>query len=189
MPKQTKKEKILTAALLLASDKAWEDVTVGEIAEKAGLSVEDYKEYFEDKMDLVGFWHHCLDNAMCSTSETFEPETETKDVLFDIFMARFDALNEKRQASLSILRSFKQAPEDTVFCLPFLSRSMLKIVKVAGLSFSGYKRAIVLSGLCFVYLKVMYVWLNDESPDMGRTMAVLDKTLNQAGSFSRYLCL
>jgi hypothetical protein len=31
-----------------------------------------------------------------------------------------------------------------------------------------------------MYLKLLYVWLKDESPDMTKTMAALDKALNRA---------
>ena len=48
---------------------------------------------------------------------------------------------------------------------------------------------VLLSGLAAIYLTTLLVWLRDHSPDQGRTLAHLDKSLRRAERLAMALSL
>ncbi len=61
------------------------------------------------------------------------------------------------------------------------------MLEAAGIDTGGYKGAIKIAGLTALYLKTLKTWREDDSEDMAKTMAELDKNLERseqwAGSF------
>lgn len=62
---------------------------------------------------------------------------------------------------------------------------MATMLEAAGLSASGCRGMLRVKGLSAIYLSSLKVWLKDESQDMAKTMAALDKKLNQADGLVR----
>jgi ubiquinone biosynthesis protein COQ9 len=54
------------------------------------------------------------------------------------------------------------------------------MLEASGVSTSGWRGALRVKTLAAVYLSVLRVWLDDGSPDMIKTMAVLDRRLRAA---------
>jgi hypothetical protein len=54
------------------------------------------------------------------------------------------------------------------------------VLEAAGMDTSGIKGAIRVAGLGGIYLNVLRTWMEDDSADLGRTMAALDKNLSRA---------
>ena len=63
------------------------------------------------------------------------------------------------------------------------------MLEAAGIETAGIKGAVKVIGLTGIYLKTLRVWCDDESPDMGKTMAALDKNLGQAEEWAGRLAL
>ena len=53
-------------------------------------------------------------------------------------------------------------------------------LEAAGINSGGLRGTVRAKGLLAVYAAVIPVWLRDDSPDMARTMAALDRRLAQA---------
>ena len=58
--------------------------------------------------------------------------------------------------------------------------TMTLILEAAGISASGPFGMLRAKGLLVVWLATARVWLKDESPDLGPTMAALDRNLRRA---------
>ena len=54
------------------------------------------------------------------------------------------------------------------------------MLESAGISASGIKGALRLQGLIAIHLAGLRAWLRDDSADLVKTMAEIDKRLNQA---------
>jgi hypothetical protein len=105
----------------------------------------------------------------------------SRDRLFDTLMRRFDALQPHRAAIRVILRDGLGDPA-TLLALPGLFRSMGWMLEASGISSAGWRgrlRAKLLAGL---YLSVLRVFLEDDSADLTRTMAALDRGLRRGES-------
>lgn len=71
--------------------------------------------------------------------------------------------------------------------MPHLCRSMTWMMEAAGIETLGLRGALKVAGLTGVYLKVLKTWTEDDSPDLAKTMAALDKDLGRAESFANTL--
>ena len=61
------------------------------------------------------------------------------------------------------------------------------MLEAAGISSVGLAGSLRIKGLALVYLNALRVWLEDDSPDMARTMAAVDKGLRRAEQLARSL--
>ncbi len=102
-----------------------------------------------------------------------------KDRLFDLLMRRFDALNAHREAYAALAWELPRTPLEGGCLLFQLRRSLANMLEAAGLSASGLRGALRIEGLGAIYACALRVWLKDETADLSKTMAELDKRLVQ----------
>jgi len=187
--KTSLKDQVIDSALALAAQRKWSDVMFDEIIEEANQNRHDVLEYFDDKSDiLVSFGRRVdklmIENAALSAldgSQTIdENQSVIRERLFDLIMERFDVLNENRESILSILRSIKFDPKQAIITFPHLGKSMGRILSEAGEDISGISGCSKIIGLTGVYLYTVKTWMDDDTADMAKTMAVLDKALGLA---------
>lgn len=183
----TSKEAIVMAALHLAAQQGWDQVTLYDIAQESGLSLADLYARVEDKFDILAALGRMIDRKMLEGMGNISPETSTRDALFDLLMDRFEVLNENRDGICAILESFRFDPKQAVISLPHLCRSMAWILESAQVNTNGIRGALKVSGMTALYLKVVRVWMKDDSADLSKTMAALDKELGRAEQFASTL--
>lgn len=175
------KVKIIEAALNLAAERGWAHVTLADIATRANkLSLAALHEHFEDKADILAGFSRMVDNRVLVGLGEADPAASPRDRLFDILMERFDILNEYRPGLVSVLDSFKSDPKQLVIGLPHVCKSMSWMLEAAGMDTLGLRGAARLAGLSGIYIKNLRVWAGDESADLAKTMAALDKDLGRA---------
>lgn len=174
------RELILDAALKLAAQSDWALVTLADIAAEAGLPMADMVGHVEDKTDILVAYGRRIDRKVLDVIGTPDESLPPRERLFEILMERFDVLNEDREAVVSFLGSLRGDPKQAVIGLPHLGRSMLWMLEAAGMDTGGFMGAARISGLSVIYLKTLRVWREDDTPDMARVMAALDKDLGRA---------
>ena len=104
-----------------------------------------------------------------------------RDRLFEAIMIRLDVLQRHKEAVSNILdATVPENPKAVVAGLCGLRRSMTQILDLCGDSTRGLCGPIKVKGLSLIYLTTLRVWLEDDSADLGKTMAVLDKSLARA---------
>ncbi|MFK7838791.1 MAG: TetR family transcriptional regulator [Bdellovibrionales bacterium] len=174
------KNDLVLVALELSAELGWEHITLFDVAEKSELTLAELHDHFDDKGDILVALGRMIDRRVLEQFEAAKGDVSSRDQLFDVLMERFDVLNDYRDGITSILRSFRFDPKDAVMSAPYLCRSMSWMLEASGVDTNGYKGAAKIIGLSGVYLKVLKVWKEDTSPDMGKTMAALDKHLERA---------
>ncbi|MHA1108107.1 MAG: TetR/AcrR family transcriptional regulator, partial [Alphaproteobacteria bacterium] len=110
-----------------------------------------------------------------------------RDRLLDALMRRFDALAPYKKAIDSILRDLSCDPLAVLCAAPGFLHSMAWTLEAAGIGSSGLGGRIRTKGLAAIYLSALRVWLADDSPDLERTMAHLDRKLRRAERLVGYL--
>ncbi len=175
------KAKVVQVALQLAQDLGWDRVTLHDIAQESGYTLGQIYEEFCDKTDILVALGRMIDRRVLD-GISLDDSMAARDQLFDILMDRFDVLNDYRDGIIAILQSFRYDPKQAVISMPHLCRSMSWMLEAAGIETGGYKGAIKVAGLTGVYLKVLKTWKTDDSPDLSKTMAELDKNLGRAES-------
>lgn len=167
---------VIDAALTLAAEQGWNSVSFEEILSHAEVEKSDVIEFFDGKTDILVAYGRRLDKK---TLENFENDAdlEHRERLFDLLMERFDHLNDDKDALLSILSSIKFNPKEALISLPHLSKSMARMLDAAGIESDGFTGCARITGLMAIYLYAVKVWKEDDSADMAKTMAALDKGL------------
>lgn len=170
--------------LALVASQGWRAVTLGRVAEASGLSLSDLYGRYGSKTDLLAAHTRRIDAAMLAAlgeagAALTEPEA-IKDRLFEAIMARLDALTPHKAAIRVLARDLPGDPAAlAVFLCGGLRRGLDWTLAAADLDAGGIAGAVRRKLIGGIYLDTLRVWLKDESPDLGTTMAHLDKRLGQ----------
>lgn len=170
---------LVRSALDLAGVQGWRSVTLRDVAEKGEVSLDTVYRRFPDKSALLRGLGRMVDAAVLAGGDT-DLDEPPRDRLFDVLMRRFDVLASHRDGVRSVLEDLRLDPVTALTELPGLTVSMRWMMESAGIPASGLIGAAKVRGLAVVYLLVLRVWINDDSPDMARTMKELDSRLKQA---------
>jgi AcrR family transcriptional regulator len=170
---------MIQAALALASERGWRNVSLADMAARAELPLLEAYQEFSSKTAVLLRLVGSTDRAALSQGAAAASDTP-RDRLFDVLMRRFDALQSRREGTVAILRDLPFDPAALLCLSARLARSMAWMLEAAGISSSGCAGSVRVKGLALVYLDALRVWTKDESPDMARTMAALDKGLRRA---------
>lgn len=167
--------RIVEAALALATERPWRQVALRDIADRAGVSLVDIREHVASKADVLGLLVRLVDDRVLAAMPKPIAGESRRDALFEVVMARFDALQPYRPA----LRSMSS---DAAFD-PGLARTTLAsaawMLQAAGIDTSGLDGATRVAGLAAVYASAFRAWLDDDDPGLARTMAALDRRLRR----------
>jgi len=181
---ETDAERLIEAALGLAAETGWQQVSLAAVAQRAGVSLVSAYEAFPDKRALLDGIIGRIDRRVLFDGPA-AGEDSPRDRLFEILMRRFDALQANRSGVVAILRGLPMDPLAALAAAPALARSVAWILEAAGLSAQGLVGFVRVKAIALVYLAALRVWLNDDSPDMARTMAMVDRGLREAEGFAR----
>lgn len=169
---------VVVAAMQLAAERGWRGISLADIAERAGVGLPDLVDRFPTKTAILDAYARDVDRRMLAGGpDAGEP---VRDRVFDVVMRRFDAMAGDRQALGNILRDTATDPWAAACGLRRYARSMALTLEAAGVSSSGCTGLARTHGLAAVYLYVLRVFVDDDSPDLARTMAALDKALRRA---------
>jgi AcrR family transcriptional regulator len=169
----------IDAALALATERGWREVTLAQIAEAAGLALAELHPRFGSKQALLDGFSRRVDATVLAEPAPAGEES-ARDRLFDVLMRRFDALQPHRLALGNILQDQMRSPGEALCSLAQLGRSMAWMLAAAGISTEGWRGILRLKGLAAIYLATLRVFLRDDSADLARTMAALDGYLRRA---------
>ena len=172
-------DKIVAAAMAAAAETGWSAMTLADVAARAEVDLAVVSRHFGSKPAILDGLSRMTDAAMLAGGPT-DPADPPRDRLFDAIMRRFDVLTAHRAGVLAVMKALGRDPVLAASRLPGLARSMRWTLELADLPPQGPLGEIRIRGLGLLYLVVLRDWLGDDSPDLARTMAALDKRLNQA---------
>jgi AcrR family transcriptional regulator len=173
-----------TALLELVETQGWIDLSFAEIAERAGVPIAEAHRIYPSKTAVLLGLARAIDERILNSLAADPLEGTAKDRLFDIVMRRFDVLKGDREAYRRLMRQLPATPGAFAALLCQLRRSLSLSLEAAGISASGLKGALRLKGLLAIYVAGLRAFANDESEDLAKTMAEIDKRLGQAEKIS-----
>jgi AcrR family transcriptional regulator len=173
--------RIIDTAFALAAERGWRDLSLAEIAEAAKLPLSTVYPVFSSKQAILSGFARQVDAAMLAEGAE-DLDLPARDRLFDMIMRRFDALQPYKEGLGAILQDQLCDPLATCCGLDRLGRSMAATLEAAGFSTTGCRGVLRIKGLSAIYLSAVRVWLRDDSEDMAKTMAHLDKQLGRIDS-------
>ncbi len=188
-PKRPNPDRIIDAAMTLAAQSRWREVTLANIAAEAKVSLAQLHEIFRSKPAIVAALGDRVDRAVLAGTEADADAEPVHDRLLDVLMRRLEALAPHKDGIASILRDASCDPAAAICASPGVLRRMAWSLEAAGVSSAGMAGRIRAKGLAAIYLSTLLVWLRDDSPDQGRTLAHLDKSLRRAERLAMALFL
>ena len=172
------------ALLDLVVETGWRALDLPAIAARTGIDEAELYRLYAGKAGIVNAYTRAIDLAACSGYEVPPvPGEDRYDRLLDILMQRFEAMTPRRAAVRTLADSLPRDPGAMAVVLPQMLRSMTRMAEAAGLPVRGLRGAGVVKILAGVWLATQRTWLADESPDLTRTMAALDRNLRRAWPF------
>lgn len=182
------RETVVHAALGLAAEQPWQDITLVDIARHAGIKLHELRGFFDDKADILGAFGGLVDRRVMARWSA-DPDSSPRDRLFDLLMERFECLEDHRAGLTSVLKSFRLDPKQALIALPHLCRSMSWMLEAAAIGTSGLQGALRVAGLTALYVHVLKTWMEDDGADLAKTMAALDRDLGHVENWSQKLGL
>ncbi len=170
--------RLMEAALRLAALQGWRGTTMVEIAAEAGVTLAEARRAFASKEALLAAFFARIDEAMLEGLDQAGGDEPVRDRLFDVIMRRFDAMAPYKDGIRAAVRDLLREPLGLV-CLAAgpIRRSLDWILAGAGVDPWGPLQPLQRKGLGLVYLATLRAWFQDDSADLARTMAALDKGL------------
>lgn len=173
------KSALREALLRMTAVGGWRDLSYAEIAKDAGLSLAEAYQAYPSKAAILTGIGRDIDSRIFASLESDPLDGSAKDRLFDLLMRRFDVLNEHRAAYAALAWELPRTPAEGFALLCQLRRSLANMLEAAGLSASGLRGTLRIEGLGAIYAAALRVWFKDDSADLAKTMAELDKRLGQ----------
>ena len=159
------------AALVLAEDRPWSEITLRDIAKAAGLSFAALYGRAPGKGALIDRLSRRLDAEALALCED-EDAPDVHDRLFEAVMARLEVMAPHRHALVAMAQGEGPA------MAPRLPRTARALLEAAGIDTGGRAGLVRLAAMTAVWARTLQVWRDDEGA-LNRTMAEIDKRLRQ----------
>ena len=166
-------DRALDAALSLAADRPWPEISLKDIARAAGLPFAELYARVPGKPALLQRLSRRLDLAALTAVEG-DDAGAAHDRLFEAVMARVEAMEPHRAVLISIGRS--AGALGLAARLPLTAHALLE---ASGVDASGPRGAARVAALTGVWARTLQVWRDDEGA-LNRTMAEIDRLLKRA---------
>ena len=173
----TLKGKVVIAAMDLAAAPGWDEISLRDIADGAGVALDEVIDDFPDKFAVLAEFSRCVDRAMVKGAAQIEREQTPRDAVFEVIMSRFDLMTPYKVALKSIVRSTAMQPREGAAAMWRALGSQSLVLETAGIDTGGLRGLSRQTGLAVVYADVFRTWLSDDDAGMARTMSLLDKRL------------
>lgn len=173
------KSALREALLHMVAAGGWRDLSYAEIAKDAGLSLAAAYDAYPSKAAILTGIGRDIDQRLFASLEADPLDGTAKDRLFDLLMRRLDILNEHKEAYTALAWELPRTPLEASCLLLQLRRSLANMLEAAGISASGLRGAVRIEGFGALYAWALRTWFRDDTSDLSKTMAELDKRLGQ----------
>lgn len=180
-------DRCIDALMTVIERQGWHRATLETVAQEAGIPVWQLVLSAGNRFDMLAKFGRRADIAALRSLDPAETGQSTRDRLFDLIMARFDAHQPFRGAIQTLASASCTDPGLAAFFACQLPRSISVLADAAGVDTTGISGMARVQGLTLLYLSVTRTWLRDETQDMSRTMSALDQALGRAERWCRQM--
>jgi ubiquinone biosynthesis protein COQ9 len=168
------------ALLDLIGKSGWHAASLAATAEAADVPLADLLGLAPTLFDLLEGFGQRMDIAAIRAAAADGGSQAVRDRLFDLIMARFDGLLPHRDGVRALAKAAATDPGLAAFFICKLPQSMARLLDAAGVLTTSMTGRLQVHALGPIYLSVVRVFLDDDSADLAKTMAALDKALARA---------
>ena len=154
------------------------------MGERAGVPLAEFRREFGSTFDIVAAFSKDLDRKVLAAIADDDADATPRERLFDVMMQRFEILVPHRRAVENLRASGLRFPPLGMALGRLSLRSMQWMLAGAGIETTGLRGMARAQGLAVLFARVSETWLDDDDPDLSRTMAALDRELARAWDWS-----
>jgi AcrR family transcriptional regulator len=173
----TDRGKIIEAFMELLAEERYEDIGLGEVAARAGVSLATLRGEFSSTLEILAAQIKEIDREVLAGSGEDMAEEPPRERLFDVLMRRCEALTPYKDSVRSLLRSAQTDPCLALALNALAVRSMQWMLTAADINAAGPIGLIRAQGLAVLYARVLQTFVDDDEPGNARTLAALDRAL------------
>jgi AcrR family transcriptional regulator len=177
------KLKIRQAAFALAERMGWNEISMAQIGEAAGLSLAALMRHAPSKAAILESFGRDIDEAMLQVFEKHPAEGSAHDRLFDVMLKRLEIMAPYRGVVAGVVKTWPSDAGEGLKLLQSLSDSIGWMVSAARVEAEPQWQALGRFMLLRLYIRILRVWSRDDDPGLARTMAALDRGLRDVASF------
>lgn len=177
---------LIKLAFALLAEHGWRRFSFAELARRAGVPLTAIYAELPDQAALLRALGRRLDAEMLALDMTELDGMTPRERVFELVMRRLDAMADYKEGLRTIARETLREPMllATACCnVDRLSRRLLDAASTEGGPCMAKAARRVMGA---IYVRAFNVWLDDDTPDMARTLAELDRRLQQAESAARW---
>jgi len=166
------------AALSLAAEGKWREVTLQKLANAANRPVSDF--YGATVGEAVDCVEEAFDRAIADNIDQLSASQSVRDRLFELIMRRFEAMEPHRAAVLAMEQGLDRDPTLLAMAHQRHVRCARWVLAIAGLEADGMTGQARAQGLGVIVGQARSAWRGDGAGDFNKTLASLDKNLRRA---------
>ncbi len=186
---KAEEQDLLAMALALVAERGVRGFDRTELARRAGVPLVRVYEAFPSRRALVSALGRRLDRAMLELDAAELAPLSARERLFELIMRRLDAAAPLRPGLRRLVRELRGDLRLALTSLCNLDRMAEWLLELAGLPTAGPARCLLEPALVRAYARTFEAWLRDESEDLARTLATLDRELQRFERLVRLLGL
>lgn len=157
-------------------------MALNDIAAKADMSLAELRAAFPSKGAILASFAKRIDQSVLKPSPEIEGQP-ARERLFDVMMRRFEALKPHKAAIRSARHGLMSDPMAASSWNKVEVNSAQWMLAAAGIEDSGPYTALKAQGLAVIFASLLGTFLEDDDPDLTRTMRELDVQLRRAERF------
>lgn len=181
------RERIIEALMELAAEREWNDFSLSDVADRAGVSLAEFRDSFPSKGAVLAGLSRKLDRAVLDGTKPDLLDETAKERLFDVLMRRLDAMTPYKIGLESVADWVRKDPFAAAALNGVALNSMRFMLEAAGINTDKRLGTLKIQGLVFAWTRVLDVWFKDDDTGLARTMAALDRELGRGETMSSRL--
>ena len=177
------KDQILTTALAMAEASSWEQLHLYAVAQKLDISLEQIRQYYPQKDDIVEAWLDIADRAVLASKPDQDFLNQNVRIrLQQVIMTWLESLAPHKRITREMLLYKLEFGHIHLQALGIMriSRTVQWFREAARIDTNGLRRILEETGTTAIYLATFARWLNDDSTDSYKTREFLEQTLQKA---------
>lgn len=174
---------ILDTALSLAETSSWEKIHLYMIAQELEISLDQIRQNYPEKDDLVEAWFDRADRAVLNIRPSPDfMNLSVSERLNKVIMTWFEAMASHRRITGEMLLYKLEFGHIHLQALGIMriSRTVQWFREAARIDTTSLRRILEETAMTTIYLMSFARWLNDDSPGFSKTREFLDQLLLNA---------
>jgi AcrR family transcriptional regulator len=177
---------LVKLAFALLTERGWERFSFTELARRAELPLAQVYAELPDRPALLRVLGRRLDAEMLAIDMAELDGMSPRERVFELIMRRLDAMAPYKDGLRTLAREVGREPMLLAAAWCNLDRLSRRLLDAAATEDGPVATSLARRVIGAVYLRAFRVWLDDDTPDMARTLAELDRRLQQADTAAKW---